>query len=59
MCGSSCAAKVYEMITYDGNRHQHIATLPDMWERTITLGSAGKAFNTTGWKLGFVVRKSP
>ena len=27
------------------------ATLPDMWERTITIGSAGKTFNATGWKV--------
>lgn len=30
----------------------HTASLPGLWERTIALGSAGKAFNTTGWKLG-------
>lgn len=29
------------------------ATLPDMWERTITIGSAGKTFSMTGWKLGW------
>ena len=40
------------MITYDGNDHVHIASLPGLWDRTVTLGSAGKAFNTTGWKLG-------
>ncbi len=28
-------------------------TLPGMWERTITIGSAGKAFSVTGWKLGW------
>ncbi|KAJ8968946.1 hypothetical protein NQ314_002038 [Rhamnusium bicolor] len=30
-----------------------LATLPGMWERTITIGSAGKTFNVTGWKLGW------
>lgn len=30
-----------------------IATLPDMWERTITIGSAGKTFSVTGWKTGW------
>lgn len=30
-----------------------LATLPDMWERTITIGSAGKTFSMTGWKLGW------
>jgi len=29
------------------------ATLPDMWERTITIGSAGKTFSVTGWKVGW------
>lgn len=29
------------------------ATLPDMWERTITIGSAGKIFGVTGWKTGW------
>ncbi|CAL4207496.1 unnamed protein product, partial [Meganyctiphanes norvegica] len=29
------------------------ATLPDMWERTITIGSAGKTFSVTGWKTGW------
>ena len=32
-----------------------VATFPDMWERTITIGSAGKTFSVTGWKLGWAV----
>lgn len=32
-----------------------MATLPGMWERTITLGSAGKTFSVTGWKIGWVI----
>lgn len=32
-----------------------MATLPDMWDRTITIGSAGKTFSVTGWKLGWAV----
>ena len=32
-----------------------MATLPDMWERTITIGSAGKTFSVTGWKLGWCI----
>ncbi|EDQ87126.1 uncharacterized protein MONBRDRAFT_33534 [Monosiga brevicollis MX1] len=45
---------VYEMLTY-GEEHLQIAALPGMWERTVTLGSAGKAFNLTGWKIGWAI----
>ena len=31
------------------------ATLPGMWERTLTIGSAGKTFNVTGWKIGWTI----
>ena len=46
--------EVYEHLTYDDFRHIPIATLPDMFERTITIGSAGKTFGMTGWKVGWV-----
>uniref|UniRef100_A0A6I8R8D4 Kynurenine aminotransferase 1 n=1 Tax=Xenopus tropicalis TaxID=8364 RepID=A0A6I8R8D4_XENTR len=42
--------EVYEWLVYDGNQHVRIASLPGMWERTITIGSAGKTFSATGWK---------
>jgi aspartate/methionine/tyrosine aminotransferase len=35
--------------------HVRIATLPGMWERTLTLGSAGKTFSVTGWKIGWAI----
>ncbi len=47
--------EVYDYLTFDGRRHWRIATLPGMWERTLTLGSAGKMFGVTGWKIGWVV----
>ncbi|KAJ8980217.1 hypothetical protein NQ317_010213 [Molorchus minor] len=47
--------EVYEWIVYEPNRHIRIATLPGMWERTITIGSAGKTFSVTGWKLGWAI----
>ncbi|KAE8610674.1 hypothetical protein XENTR_v10012201 [Xenopus tropicalis] len=47
--------EVYEWLLYNGNKHVKIATLPGMWERTITIGSAGKAFSVTGWKLGWSI----
>ncbi len=45
--------EVYEHLWYDGHPHIPIATLPGMAERTITLGSAGKSFSFTGWKVGW------
>ena len=47
--------EVYEWMTYDDADHVRIATLPGMWDRTITLGSAGKTFSVTGWKIGWAI----
>ncbi|CAK7303629.1 Kynurenine--oxoglutarate transaminase 3 [Vulpes lagopus] len=47
--------EVYEWLVYPGNKHLKIATFPGMWERTITIGSAGKTFSVTGWKLGWSI----
>jgi N-succinyldiaminopimelate aminotransferase len=46
--------EVYEHLTFDGTRHVPVATLPGMWERTLTISSAGKTFSATGWKVGWV-----
>jgi N-succinyldiaminopimelate aminotransferase len=46
--------EAYEHLTFDGVPHIPIATLPGMAERTITVGSAGKSFSFTGWKVGWV-----
>ncbi|XP_037512203.1 kynurenine aminotransferase-like [Rhipicephalus sanguineus] len=45
--------EVYEWIVYEGAKHIRMNTLPGMWERTITIGSAGKSFSVTGWKIGW------
>ena len=45
--------EVYEHLTFDGARHIPIATLPGMAERTVTIGSGGKIFRVTGWKVGW------
>ncbi|XP_026463423.1 kynurenine--oxoglutarate transaminase 3-like isoform X1 [Ctenocephalides felis] len=45
--------EVYEWMVFKPHKHIRIATLPDMWDRTITIGSAGKTFSATGWKLGW------
>jgi len=47
--------EVYEAMVFDDNQHVRIATLPGMWERTITLGSAGKTWSVTGWKVGWAI----
>lgn len=46
--------EVYEHLVFDGAQHVAIATLPDMFERTLTISSGGKTFNTTGWKIGWL-----
>ena len=46
--------EVYEHLTYDGTAHIPLATLPGMRERTVSISSAGKSFNVTGWKIGWV-----
>lgn len=45
--------EVYEWLVYEPYQHIRIATLPGMYERTITIGSAGKTFSVTGWKIGW------
>lgn len=47
--------EVYEHLTFDEHRHVPIATLPGMAERTLTISSGGKTFDTTGWKIGWCV----
>jgi N-succinyldiaminopimelate aminotransferase len=45
--------EAYEHLWFDEHRHVPIATLPGMWERTVTIGSGGKSFSFTGWKVGW------
>jgi len=47
--------EVYEWLVFDGKQHTRIASLPGMWDRTLTIGSAGKTFSVTGWKLGWTI----
>jgi len=46
--------EVYEHIIFDDHRHLSIMTLPGMRGRTVRIGSAGKSFSLTGWKVGYV-----
>jgi aspartate/methionine/tyrosine aminotransferase len=49
--------EVYDRIVFPdtGAAHLPIATLPGMWERTLTVNSTGKTFSMTGWKIGYAV----
>jgi N-succinyldiaminopimelate aminotransferase len=46
--------EVYEHLVFTGHRHQPLAALPGMADRTITISSAGKTFSVTGWKIGWL-----
>jgi N-succinyldiaminopimelate aminotransferase len=46
--------EVYEHLLFDGRAHVPICTLPGMWDRTVSISSAGKTFSLTGWKVGWV-----
>lgn len=46
--------EVYEHLTFDGAGHVPLMTLPGMRQRTMRIGSAGKTFSLTGWKVGYV-----
>lgn len=47
--------EVYEHLVFDGRRHRPLASLPGMAERTVTVSSAAKTFNVTGWKIGWAL----
>lgn len=46
--------EIYEHIRYDG-AHIPMATLPGMWDRTITISGASKTYSVTGWRIGWIV----
>ncbi len=46
--------EVYEHLVFKGAKHIPLMTLPDMAERCLRIGSAGKTFSLTGWKIGYV-----
>jgi aminotransferase len=47
--------EIYEYFLYDGRCHVSIASLPEMAERTITIGGYSKTFSVTGWRIGYSV----
>ena len=46
--------EIYSELNYTGQGHVSFASIPDMWERTITLNGFSKAFAMTGWRLGYI-----
>jgi len=47
--------EVYEHIIYDGRVHTYMASLPGMWERTVSCSSLSKTYSITGWRLGYAI----
>lgn len=47
--------EVYEHIIYEPNKHIYFASLPGMWERTISCSSLSKTYSITGWRLGYII----
>ena len=45
--------EIYSELTYGGKPHVSIASIPDMWERTLLVNGFSKAFSMTGWRLGY------
>ncbi|HZU07335.1 MAG TPA: aminotransferase class I/II-fold pyridoxal phosphate-dependent enzyme [Chloroflexota bacterium] len=46
--------EIYEHLVYEGE-HVRLATLPGMWERTITISGLSKTYSVTGWRLGYLI----
>jgi aspartate/methionine/tyrosine aminotransferase len=51
--------EVYEHLVFDGWRHIPLMTLPGLRDRCLRIGSAGKTFSLTGWKVGYVTAPRP
>ena len=47
--------EIYEHFVYDGLEHISVASLPGMWDRTITISGLSKTFSITGWRIGYAV----
>ncbi len=51
--------EVYEHIVFDGEPHRSLLGHDELWERSLVVGSFGKTFHTTGWKVGFCIAPAP
>jgi aspartate/methionine/tyrosine aminotransferase len=47
--------EIYEHMVYDGYQHIPIATLPGMWDRTVTISGVSKSYSVTGWRIGYTI----
>jgi aspartate/methionine/tyrosine aminotransferase len=50
--------EVYEHLVFDGVRHLSLFAFPDVRDRVVRIGSAGKTFSVTGWKIGYVMAQA-
>ena len=50
--------EVYEHIVYAPHRHTYFATLPGMWNRTLSCSSLSKTYSITGWRLGYIIDRA-
>ncbi|MBO5945408.1 MAG: aminotransferase class I/II-fold pyridoxal phosphate-dependent enzyme [Clostridia bacterium] len=51
--------EIYSSLTFTGREHVSIASVPDMWERTVVVNGFSKAFSMTGWRLGYALGPAP
>lgn len=51
--------EVYEHIVFEPNKHVYFASLPGMWERTLSCSSLSKTYSITGWRLGYIIAPGP
>ena len=51
--------EVYEHLVFDGRQHIPLMTLPGLRQRCLRIGSAGKTFGMTGWKVGYITADAP
>lgn len=47
--------EIYEHMVYDGLKHISLATMPGMFERTITISGLSKTYSVTGWRIGYLI----
>lgn len=50
--------EIYEYFVFDGREHISLATLPNMSDRTVTIGGYSKTFSITGWRIGYSVAEA-